>query len=244
MLCVDFTLAKVRAQANFGDLAPGLPGEYAVWGTDETGWPTSAGAPGKQLAQWLDRGGDSAAPVRAVLGFCGAASLATTLASAVGSAPQVVLFNPVTVNGQTMVDQFDASLRRVAGTVDEAALRAARADLPTSGDLDELGTLLARRYAAVAGAACAAQGVPPSIVDQLCQRVETNLRYLALCATASLDTARPTLLVLSRDHAGSPAQLRGVPEVRVDATQNELLSHPDAARAVAGVLAGELAGDR
>src|SRR5689334_5102414 len=74
VLSVDFTVAKGRAQANFGDVAPGLPAECAVWASDESGWPSSAGPAGEQLNLWLRTGTEVAAPVSGVLGFCASAS--------------------------------------------------------------------------------------------------------------------------------------------------------------------------
>jgi hypothetical protein len=241
VLSVDFTLAKVRAQANFGDLAPALPAEYPVWATDETSWPSSAGLAGEQVKAWLRTGTEVAAPVSGVLGFCASASLAGALAGrlaeAGGSTPPVVLFDPVTVGAQTLLDQFDAAMRRMRPSTGESAVP----DPPT--DLSALATLLADRYAATATEVCAGQGVPASIIDQLCRRVETNLRFLTLCATAGLGPRSADLLVLSREHE-VPPPLRGVRAVRIDATQNELLAHPDAARATADVLAASLTGER
>jgi hypothetical protein len=250
VLGVDFTQAQVRAQANFGDLAPNMPDEYAVWGTDETAWPSSAGAPRTHLDTWLHHSRGFGAEVRGVLGFCAGAtlacSLAGSLATASGVAVPVVLFDPVTVAAWTLVDQFDEALTRMVAIAGEPAVRAARlvhSDRVDERDLAALATLLARRYAAVAGPACADQGIPDSITDQLCQRVETNLRFLAMCATAAFGTPEPAALVLSRDHVVPPA-LRGAREVRLDVGQNELLADPDAARVAAGVLAGDLTADR
>jgi hypothetical protein len=250
VLGVDFTQAQVRAQANFGDLAPHLPDEYAVWGTDESAWPATAGSPRAHLAAWLGRSCELGTAVRGVLGFCASASLACSLAGrvaeTVGLAPPVVLFDPVTVGAQTLVDQFDEALSRMVTVAGEAAVHAARvhhSDRVGERDLAELATLLARRYAAVAGPACADQGIPATITDQLCQRVETNLRFLAMCATAGFEPPEPAVLVLSRGH-GVPPALCGGREVRLDVGQNELLADPYAARVAAEVLAGDLTADR
>jgi hypothetical protein len=237
VLCVDFTLAKVRAQANFADLAPRLPGDRAVWGSDETGWPVAAGDIRMQLERWLS---DAAAigDARALMGFCAGASLAGALARAARRRPAVVLFDPVTVGPRTMLDQYAAAASRMGGA----------AAVPDPGDHDpgghDLGGLepgalaaeLAERYAVAARAACRAQGVPEPIAEQLCRRVAANLRFLALCATAGLSDA-PDLVVLSRAHE-VPAVLRGAPQVRLDVSQQELLASPDAALAAGPVLAG------
>lgn len=242
LLSVDFTLAKVRAQANFGDLAPALPAEQAVWASDENSWPSSAGRSSAQLDAWLRLGAEVAVAVNGVLGFCASASLAGALAGrlvdAGGSAPTVVLFDPVTVGARTLTDQWAQAVVRMRPSTGEPP---AVPDPPA--DLSDLATVLADRYAAVAAPVCAAQGVPASITDQLCRRVETNLRFLTLCAAAGSGPLTADLLVLSRDHEVPPS-LRGVPAVRIDATQNELLAHPDAARATADALATSLTGER
>jgi hypothetical protein len=247
VLCVDFTLAKVRAQANFADLAPRLPGDRAVWGSDETGWPVAAGDIRMQLERWLS---DAAAigDARAVMGFCAGASLAGALARAARRRPAVVLFDPVTVGPRTMLDQYAAAASRMGGAAavpdpaghdpgghDPGGLEPGGHDL---GGLEPgaLAAELAERYAVAARAACRAQGVPEPIAEQLCRRVAANLRFLALCATAGLSDA-PDLVVLSRVHE-VPAVLRGAPQVRLDVSQQELLASPDAALAAGPVLAG------
>jgi hypothetical protein len=267
VLSVDFTLARVRAQANFGDLARLLPEGPAVWGTGETCWPTASGSPTVQLEHWLRRSRDFGGEVRAVLGFCAGASLARALADRLADsgdpAPAVILLDPVAANAQTMIDQCDIAVRRIAaapggapsgatpsGATPPGAIPSGGAppdpalpdppELPDAVDLDVLATQLTERYAAVAAPICAAQGVPPSITEQLCQRVETNLRYLALCATADPGATAAALLVLSRDHVPPPG-MPGDREVRLDVGQNELLGDADVALAVAGALAGDLA---
>jgi hypothetical protein len=239
LLSIDFTLAKVRAQANFGDLARLLPDGPAVWGTGETCWPVAAGSPGAQLEHWLRRSRGFGGEVRAVLGFCAGASLARALAGRLAEsgdpAPTVVLLDPVAANAQTMIDQCEMAVRRIA----TAPGAAAPLDLPGADDLDALATLLTERYAAVAAPVCAAQGVPPAIIEQLRERMETNLRYLALCATAGTGSTGAAVLILSRDHVPPPA-MRGDREVRLDVGQNELLADPDAAVAIADALAGDL----
>jgi hypothetical protein len=243
LLTVDFTLAKVRAQANFADLAGGLPDGPAVWGTEESCWPVTGGDPAIELEQWLRRTREAVGAggtVRGVLGFCAGAgpagALAAALAEGDGPPPPLVLLDPVAANAHTMTEQCEAAARRMTATPPQAAP-------PGTEDLDRLATLLTERYAAVAGPVCAEQRIPAPIVEQLRLRVEANLRYLALCATAGLSRADPALLVLSRDH-GVPPRLRGARAVRLEVSQNELLADSGAARAVAGALAATVPIDR
>jgi hypothetical protein len=256
VLTVDFTLAKVRAQASFADLAPQLPDGTTVWGTDESAWPRTAGAPAMQLAEWLDEPASDGL-VRAVLGFCASASLAGALAARLaarhGATPRLVLFDPVAVGPHTMIDQAGDSIRRLGNHVvfDNG--------VDTDDvDLDGLATRLADRYTQAAGAVGAAQRIPPAIVDQLCQRVAANLRFLTMAAAAwSAERLTPDLVVLSRDHEAPEAiigelrrrqpahQARGAAEtrsgeelVRLPVTQDVLLADAGAAAAVARLFAG------
>lgn len=250
MLSIDFTFAKVRGQAGFADLAPQLPEGYATWGTDESAWITGPGPLATQLETWLDRGCAVDAPVRAILGFCGAAALAPVLAHRLAQpeAPAVVLFDPIVVGPQNMIDQTVDSLRQLAGATAtaESDLLAGVPQLesgstgPDGGptDLGELATCLTRHYSTRAAEVGAAKAIRASTVADLCRRFEAYLRYLALCAAAwSAERVTPDLIALSRDH-DAPEVLSGTPVVRVDATQHVLLGHPDAARAAAEVLTG------
>ena len=84
----------------------------------------------------------------------------------------------------------------------------------------------------------AARSIRASTVTDLCRRFEAYLRYLALCSAAwSLERVTPDLIALSRDH-GVPTEMADVPVARVGATEHGLLTHPEAARAAARVLAG------
>lgn len=210
-MAVDFTLAKVRAQANFADLAPHLPADCAVWGSDETGWPAAPGDARTHLAEWRERTA-ALGDVHAVLGFCAGAALAGALA---GDA-RLVLFDPVAVSSRTIAGHYAAAVRRMG----------AEPDAPPEADADDL----AERYAVVARKTLGEQGVPDSIATDLCGRVAANLRYLAMCRAAGLDGLRPDLVVLSRDHE-LPAALGGSAQVRLDVPQERLLAEPAAAHA-------------
>ena len=242
MLSIDFTVAKVRGQASFADLAPQLPEGYTTWGTDESAWPTTSGELHAQLDAWLDGGCAVDAPVRAVFGFCGAGALAPVLAHRLAGeeTPAVVLFDPIVVGPQNMIDQATDSLRQLAGPVgaepdfDPGLPKEELADL----DVSELATSLSGHYSTRAAEVGAARSIRASTVADLCRRFEAYLRYLALCSAAwSVERVEPDLIALSRGH-GVPPEMSDIPVVRVDATEHALLAHPDSARAAAEVLAG------
>ena len=240
LIAIDFTLAKVRAQANFADLAAQLPAQYSIWGSDETGWPSVPGDPRGQLDEWLARAAQVDAPVRAVLGFCASATLALALAehlAAAGqAAPAVVLFDPVTVGARTLMDQAREAMSHLAAGHGPSA---EPVDLDNDIDigLDNVATRLAARYAERAAAVGIAQSIPASIVDQLCRRVSANLRFLTMCGSATTAERRPDLLVLSRDHR-VPSPWRDAPEVRLGVGRNDLLAHAPTAQATAQLLSG------
>jgi hypothetical protein len=209
-VAVDFTLAKVRAQANFADLAQHLVG-CAVWASDETGWPATPGDARTHLDDWRARTA-ALGNFHAVLGFCAGAGLAASLA---GDA-RLVLFDPVVVSSPTIAGHYADAVRRMG----------AEPDAPPDAGVEDL----AERYAVVARKALGERGVPDSITAELSARVAANLRYLAMCGAAGLDGRRPDLVVLSKDHE-VPAGLHGCPQVRLDVAQERLLAEPEAARA-------------
>ncbi|MFI5907472.1 hypothetical protein [Dactylosporangium sp. NPDC051541] len=215
VVAVDFTLAKVRAQANFGDLATHLPAAVTLWASDETGWPAEPGDPRAHLAAWRSRAA-ALGNFHAALGFCAGGALAGALAPA---GARLVLFDPVLVSARTIVEHYADAVRRTG----------AEPDPVPDGDADA--DDLAARYAVVARKFLAGQGIPDAIVDQLCGRVAVNLRYLAMSRAAGLEGLRPDRLVVSRDHE-VPAPLADVPCVRLDVSQDELLATPAAADAV------------
>jgi hypothetical protein len=236
VLCVDFTQARVRAQAGFVDLAALLPAGPRVWGSDERSWRDATAPPA-----WLDGAPDPGA--RSVLAFCAGAALACALArhlgERTGAPPRVVLFDPTVATGRTLHEQFEASVAGVARGADaDEVARArdgARRDLDAEPDPARLGALLVRRYAALAEPACAAQGVPAAIAAQLCERFATHLRYLALAASTPLEPPPGALAVLSAEHR--PPPLGPATPLRVDAAAPALLADPRAAAAAAGAVA-------
>ncbi len=211
VVAVDFTLANVRAQANFADLAPLLPVDCAVWASDETGWPAVPGDPRDHLAAWRDRTA-ALGNFHAALGFCAGAALAGHL----GGDARLVLFDPVDVSSRTIAEHYAGAVRRMG----------AEPDAPPDADADDL----AERYAVVARKTLGEQGVPDSIAAEVCARVAAHLRYLAMCRAAGLDGLRPDLVVLSRHHE-LPAALAGASLLRLDVAQERLLAEPAAARA-------------
>jgi len=241
---VDFTQARVRAQAGFADLADLLPAGPAVWGSDERAWrPDPAGRMSldDSREEWLagaaELVGGLGGGVRAVLGFCAGAAPACALAHRLGrrdgTPPPVVLFDPTAATARTLHEQFEAALGALARGADAAdvdrARDAARRDLAAEPDPARLADLLVGHYGALAEPACAAQGVPAAIAAQLTDRFATHLRYLALAAGTPLDPPPGAVAVLSAGHA--PPPLGATTLLRLDADATALLADPRAAAA-------------
>src|SRR5690606_31046709 len=123
--------------------------------------------------------------------------LAARLATS-GPAPMLVLFDPVTVGSRTMINQTLDSMQRLG------AFAASDNDIDNGSDesdLDGLAARLAQQYAHAAAVVGRDRRIPAVIVDQLCQRVAANLRFLTLAAVAwSTPRRAPDLVVLSREH--------------------------------------------
>lgn len=244
MLSIDFTVAKVRGQASFVDLAPQLPEGFGMWGTDEDAW-SGSGDLRTQLDAWLGHGSPVEAPVRAIFGFCGAAALACALAHrlAAPQPPAVVLFDPVEVGPRNMLAQLTDSLRQLAGGRESDFDIGISVDDIDHRDVGELAETLTKHYTVRAAEVGAARSIRPATMADLCRRFESYLRYLALCTAAwSLERVPPSRIVLSRGH-GVPADMADVPAVPVDATEHVLLGHPEAARVATEVLVGATGGD-
>ncbi|MEE6260941.1 hypothetical protein [Plantactinospora sonchi] len=248
LLGVDFSTARSRTVAGFADLAALLPEPYAVWGTDESTWRDVGRSPddppGAALSDWLDRTAPTVGEPGGLLGYCAGAALAGALARRLAqgrpTAPPVVLLDPSTVTAETLYDQFNSALDGIAGVLPEAEVRAARTagrdDMSELLELPRLAARLSDRYAALARPACAAQGVPATIADQLCGRVDTYLRYLLLSSAAPLDVPDTALVVLSATH--EPPPLPGVRQVRLDVPRERLLAEPRVAEVTVRALVG------
>lgn len=247
MLTIDFTVAKVRGQAGFADLAPLLPDGFAVWGTDEDSWSAGPGDLQTQLDAWLARASQIDSPVRAIFGFCGGASLACALARRLGGPhpPAVVLFDPAVIGPLNMLAQLTDSLRQLAGPAghqDELDTGISSDDIAHL-DVGEVAELLTKHYSVRAAEVGAARSIRPATMADLCRRFEAYLRYLALCTAAwSRERVAPALIALSRGH-DVPPELAGAPVVPVDATQHVLFAHPEAATIATEVLVGATGGD-
>ncbi|MEO3926683.1 hypothetical protein ABGB07_22860 [Micromonosporaceae bacterium B7E4] len=249
LLAVDFTPAQARAGAGFTDLARLLPQPYPVWGTEETGWRNVTAAtvePAGGLDVWLDRDLPVSGGRAGILGYCAggtlARALARRLADRYGVTPPVVLFDPAEVTAETLYDQFGTALDGLAAALPAAEVRAAReaarAEVRAEPDLSRLAGRLSDRYAALARPACAGQGVPPSIADQLCARIDTYLRYLLLSAAAPAVGPGPALVVLSAGH--EPPPIPGADrQVRLDVPAPDLLADPRAADLAGRALVAE-----
>ena len=117
MLTIDFTVAKVRGQAGFADLAPLLPDGFAVWGTDQDPWSAGAGRSANPARCVACSRQPNRFPGARDLRLLRGASLACALARRLGGPhpPAVVLFDPAVIGPLNMLAQLTDSLRQLAG---------------------------------------------------------------------------------------------------------------------------------
>jgi len=120
ILCLDFPGG--RAAAGFAELAAGVPADASFLHIRQGG----AGPLAACVNRWVAECTATGRAVRAVLGFCAGAALATRVADAVAATtppPVVVLFDAMCPTGDSVASQFTSALESSAKhlTADELA---------------------------------------------------------------------------------------------------------------------------
>ncbi|MFI6151637.1 hypothetical protein ACIBCA_02960 [Kitasatospora sp. NPDC051170] len=240
VLAVNFDAG--RGDAGFSDLAACLAG-HTVWETaplPATGDLLPESEPGAYVRPWLDEVQRHGRPVGAVLGMCAAAPLAQLLARGVREAglgsPPVLLYDPLPVDRDTLVTEFELALTPLRGRMTPAELAefgppAASPAAPPGADLAAAdlvpdATELLRTYTRAVHTVCGRLGVAENLRTQLADRFTRYLTYLAAASRA--DRPSGPRLLLSRDHTapwpGEPAQT-----TRFEVSGAELLADPEVA---------------
>ena len=120
VLCLDFPGG--RAVAGFPELAAGVPADASFLHIRQAG----AGPLAECVDRWVAEFTATGRPVRAVLGFCTGAALATRVADAIAATappPVVVLFDAMSPTGDSLASEFTSALESSAQhlTADELA---------------------------------------------------------------------------------------------------------------------------
>jgi hypothetical protein len=238
VLCLDFPGG--RAAAGFAELAANAPVDARFL---HLGPVRSADGPLRTLVdRWVR---EATGDVRAVLGFCAGASLATRVADAVIEAglapPEVLLFDAVTVTGATLCQQFvdvvEPSAEHLTG--DELAGAHAWQERLLDrypGDPPRLAEGLAARYDELMAAVAERLDLGEHFHHELTAGFTAYLDYLALAAEGGLDLRGGTpLFVSSRQHELSfEAARRLAPGV----DREDLLRDPEVHKLVADLVRG------
>ena len=244
VLCLDFPGG--RAAAGFAELAAGIPAGYCFL---HIGQPETGAAPRLDAAvdEWVREALDTGRGVRAVLGYCAGAALATRVADAVHAEapvepPVVVLFDAAAVTGTTLCDQFVSSVEAssahlAAGELDDARRRAEELLGLYPDDLPRVAAGLADRYDRLMAGVAERLSLDEFFRHELASGFAAYLAHLLLAAQGGLDLRAGTPLFLSsQDHEPPVAAARAV-SFEVD--REHLLRDTEVLTLVAGLLRGE-----
>ncbi|MBP2328514.1 hypothetical protein JOF56_008899 [Kibdelosporangium banguiense] len=244
VLCLDFLGG--RAAAGFAELAAGIPAELCFL---HIGQSFSGGDPrlDAQADEWVREALGTGRPVRAVLGYCAGAALATRVADAICVAvpvqpPVVVLLDAVAVTGATLCDQFvsaveSSSAHLAAGELDDARHWSDGLLGDHPDDLPCLAAGLTDRYDRLMAGVAGRLSLGEFFRRELTAGFASYLTYLLLAGQGGLDLRAGTPLFLSsRDHepAMDPAN-----SVSLDVDREHLLRDTDVLKLVAGLLTEE-----
>lgn len=239
VLCLDFPGG--RATASFTELAAGVPVDASFLHVGQA----SAGPLAECVDRWVAEVTATGRPVRAVLGFCAGATLATGVADAIAATrppPTVVLFDAVSTTGDSMAGGFMSALESSARhlTADELAdarglseqLAAAYPD-----DLPRIAAALTDRYEQLMGAVADRLSLPGFLRKELTGGFTAYLDYLLLAAEGGLDMRTTTPLFLNS--AGHEPPVQDARSITVDIHHADLLRDPEVHKLVADLLTGK-----
>jgi hypothetical protein len=247
VLCLDF--AGGRAAAGFAELASAVPVDCCFLHIRPPDPVVEPDLLDTRIERWVRQVLGTARPVRAVLGFCGGACLATCVADAITRAgqppPRVVLFDAVVMTGATALsDQFTAAVAASAEHLTEAELDGAHRYAERlldryPNDLPGIAAALAGRYDTLMAAVAGRLSLNEVFRQELTAGFTRYLTYLLLADQGRLDMRTGTpLFVSSVDH--EPAQaVAHARTVTLDVERGELLRDAETTKLVADVLRGE-----
>jgi hypothetical protein len=239
VLCLDFPGG--RAAAGFAELVTGVPVDVAFLHIG----PASAGPLTVCVDRWVAECIATGRSVRAVLGFCAGAALATRVADAIAATtppPMVVLFDAMSTTGDTLASQLPGALESSAKhlTGDELAdARALSEQLVTTypDDLPRIAAALTDRYDQLMRVVADRLSLPGFLRQQLTDGFTAYLDYLLLAGEGGLDMRTTTPLFLnSADHEPPAESAR---TITLDIGHDDLLRDPETHKLVTDLLTGE-----
>lgn len=237
--CLDFPGA--RAAAGFAELAARVPVDACFLHFR----PAGAGPLAACVDRWADELLATGRPVRAVLGYCAGAAMATRLAdaiAAIGPPPMVVLFDAVSTTNGSLASQFMSALESNARhlTPDELAdARALSEQLVETypDDLPKIAAALTDRYDRLIRAVADRLSVHEFLRQELTGAFTAYLDYLLLASEGGFDMRTTTPLFLCS--AGYEPPVEGARTIVLDIGHDDLLRAPRVHELVTDLLTGE-----
>jgi hypothetical protein len=242
--CLDFPGG--RATAGFAELAAGVPAAASFLHIRPAGGRGTSGGPlAARAGRWAAELTATGRPVRAVLGFCAGAALATRLAdeiAATGPPPMVVLFDAVPTTGGSLASEFLLALESSARHLTAGELADARA-LPEQlaaacpDDLPRIAAALTGRYEQLMRAVADRLSLPAFLLQDLTGGFTAYLDYLLLAGEGGLDM--PAMTPLFVCSAGYQPPVEGARAITLDIDHADLLRDPEVHKLVTDLLTGE-----
>lgn len=240
VLCLDFPGG--RAAAGFAELAAGVPGACFL----HIG-QASFGPLAERVDGWVAELTAAGRPVRAVLGFCAGAALATRVGDAIAAAgtrppPLVVLFDAVPTTGSSLTGGFMSALESSARHLSARELAQARdlaEDLVAAcpRDLPRIAAALAGHYDRLMRAVASRLSLPGFLLGELTGGFTAYLDYLLLASEGGFDMGTATPLFVCS--AGQQPPAEGARTITLDTGHDDLLRDAGTHKLVAGLLRGE-----
>jgi hypothetical protein len=245
VLCLDFPGG--RAAAGFAELAAETPVDLCFLHIGQPGADQVAGRLDAQVDRWVGEVLRTGRPVRAVLGYCAGAALATRVADAVGASgvarpPMVLLFDAAAVTSATLCDQFVSAVESWSAHLAAAELDDARRwseELLDAypDDLPRVADGLTDRYNRLMGGVADRLPLDQFFRQELTGGFAAYLAYLLLAGQGGLDLRDGTPLFLSsRDYELPVEPARSM---ALDVDRGELLRDTEVSKLVADLLRGE-----
>ena len=239
VLCLDFPGG--RAAAGFAELAAGVPIDASFLHIGQASAGPLAVCAGRWVAEVIATG----RPVRAVLGFCAGAALATRVADAIaatGPPPVVVLFDAVPTTGDSLAGQFTSALETSAKHLTADELADAR-DLSEQlvatypDDLPRIAAALTDRYDRLMRTVAGRLSLHDFVRQQLADGFTAYLDYLVLAAEGGFDMRATTPLFMTSP--GHEPPVEDARTIALDIGHADLLRDPEVHELVADLLTGE-----
>jgi hypothetical protein len=237
--CLDFP--GTRVAAGFPELAGGVSVDACFLNFRLA----STGPLAVCVDRWVSEFTGTGRPVRAVLGFCAGAALATRLADAIaatGPPPLVVLFDADPTTANSLASQFTSALESSAKYLTAGELADARglseqlvATYPD--DLPRIAAALTGRYEGLMRTVAVRLSLPGFLLEELTDGFTAYLEYQLLTSEGGFDMRTTTPLFLNSADREPPVE--GARSITFDIGHDDLLRDAEVHKFVAELLRGE-----